>query len=163
MKRIVLILIAIAFFSFTGNAQEIANNAIGVRLGDNDGFGAEVNYQRRISENNRLEFGLGVRNNRKLSAFKLVGIYQWVWNIDGGFNWYAGPGVGVGQINYDNDFPEFSGRDTETFAFVAGDVGLEYSFDFPLLVSIDFRPELGFGEYRKDVIFDIGLAARYQF
>jgi hypothetical protein len=30
------------------------------------------------------------------NAIKLTGLYQWVWNIDGGFNWYAGVGGGVG-------------------------------------------------------------------
>jgi hypothetical protein len=29
-------------------------------------------------------------------------LYQWVWNIDGGFNWYAGVGGGVG--NYSHNF-----------------------------------------------------------
>lgn len=163
MKRIGIILLLLTFSIYQLNAQEIAENTIGIRLGDNDGFGAEVSYQRAVGDNNRLEFGLGVRNNSHLSAFKLIGMYQWVWNIDGGFNWYAGPGAGVGQINYDENFPKYNNRGNETFAFVAGDIGIEYSFDFPLLLSLDFRPELGFGEFRKDVIFDIGVAARYQF
>jgi hypothetical protein len=25
-------------------------------------------------------------------------LYQWVWNIDGGFNWYAGVGGGLGTL-----------------------------------------------------------------
>jgi hypothetical protein len=32
----------------------------------------------------------------------MTALYQWVWNIDGGFNWYAGVGGGVG--NYSHDF-----------------------------------------------------------
>ncbi len=169
MKKLLFVLIAFAAFTFEAQAQEISKNAIGLRLGDSDGFGTEVNYQRAIgSNNNRLEFGLGWRSHRKVTAIKLTGLYEWVWNIDGGFNWYAGPGVGVGQISFDDDFDDddFPGNpdlDNETFAFAAGVVGIEYNFDFPLLLSLDFRPEFGFGDYRDDLDFDIGLGVRYQF
>ncbi len=161
MKKLSILVFAILGMVLSANAQGISENAIGLRLGDNDGFGAEINYQRALDEDNRLEFGLSFRDNKRVSAFKLVGIYQWVWNIDGGFNWYAGPGAGVGQIGFKDEF--FDNRSNETFVFAAGDIGLEYNFDFPLLVSIDFRPEFGFGDYRDDVSFDIALAARYQF
>ena len=52
------------------------------------------------------------------------------------------------------------------FAFAAGDVGIEYNFDFPLLISLDFRPEIGFVGYRDfsdNFDFDIALGIRYQF
>lgn len=161
-------MISIIAFTMTSQAQGISKNAIGVRLGEGGGFGAEANYQRGLSEKNRLEFGFSARNKSKFkddfnpkNEIKLIGIYQWVWNIDGGLNWYTGPGVGVGHIVFDENANDR--RSNETFAFAAGDIGVEYNFDFPLLVSIDFRPELGFGDYRNDVIFDIGLSARYQF
>ncbi|RYH74486.1 hypothetical protein EVU94_05565 [Flavobacteriaceae bacterium 144Ye] len=158
MKK--LFLLAIAFIGFTtlSNAQDISPNAIGLRLGDSDGFGAEVSYQRGLGDNNRLEFDLGWRSGNGYDGFKLAGLYQWVWNIDGGFNWYAGAGGGVGSYSFDNnDF------DDETFIFAAGDIGIEYNFDIPLLLSLDFRPELGFGDFRDDVDFDIALGIRYQF
>jgi hypothetical protein len=165
MKKILFTITAIVAFAVGSHAQEISKNAIGVRLGDGKGFGAELNYQRAISERNRLEFGLSARNsvrkNENTSAVKLIGIYQWVWNIDGGFNWYAGPGIGVGQVVFDKN--DFDNRSNEVYAFAAGDIGVEYSFDFPLLISVDFRPELGFGDYRNDVLFDVGISARYQF
>jgi hypothetical protein len=107
-----------------------------------------------------LEFDLGWRSGNRFDGFKLAGLYQWVWNIDGGFNWYAGVGGGVGSYSYDNDFN--NGED-ETFIFAAGDIGIEYDFDIPLLISLDFRPEFGFGSYRDDVDFDIALGIRYQF
>lgn len=166
MKKSTFLLITGLLFSTVITAQEISKNAIGVRIGDSDGFGVEANYQRAIgTNNNRLEFGLGIRDNRNFSAFKLVGLYEWVWNIDGGFNWYAGPGAGVGQVRV-NDGRFENGRfedDNETFVFAAGVVGVEYSFDFPLLVSVDVRPEFGFGDYRDDLDLDIALSARYQF
>ena len=161
MKKLFFTVIAIIAITFASQAQEISKNAIGLRLGDSKGFGTEVNYQRGIGDNNRLEFGLGWRSNRDVDAFKLTGLYQWVWNIDGGFNWYAGPGGGLGSIDFDDD--RFPGADNETFIFAAGTVGIEYNFDIPLLLSLDFRPELGFGDYRDDLDFDIGLGIRYQF
>ncbi len=161
MKKAVFIL-TIAFGSiFSSLGQEIADNAIGLRIGDTDGFGTEINYQKGLGDTNRLEFGLGWSSNSTISAFKLTGLYQWVWRLDGNFNWYAGAGGGLGQIAFKSGFP--GNPDNETFVFIAGDVGVEYNFDFPLLLSLDFRPELGFGNYRNDLGFDIALGVRYQF
>jgi len=157
----------ISAFGWQANAQEISKNAIGIRLSESDGFGPEVNYQRAVGDNNRLELGLAFHSKRYWDAVKLTGIYQWVWNIDGGFNWYAGPGLGAGIVSYDrnhNDYPfdDDDYNDSEAFAFLTGDVGIEYNFDFPLLVSFDFRPQVNLG-YRDDVSFDVGISARYQF
>jgi hypothetical protein len=162
MKKVFFTVLFFTGIFLTAEAQQITDNAIGIRIGDNKGFGTEVNYQRAIGGNNRLEFGLGWRSSRKVDAFKLTGIYQWVWNIEGGFNWYAGVGGGAGSVSYDRrEFPER--ERSYGFAFVAGDVGIEYNFDIPLLISLDFRPEIGFGEFRDDLGFDIGLGLRYQF
>ncbi|MBR9913712.1 MAG: hypothetical protein GYB32_02605 [Algicola sp.] len=161
MKRILLVAIAFIGFTTLTNAQDIADNAIGVRLGDSDGFGAEISYQRGLGDNNRLELDLGLRSGKNYDGFKLTGLYQWVWNIDGGFNWFAGAGGGVGSYSFDNVPDGFD--DSETFLFVAGDIGIEYNFDIPLQLALDARPELGFGDYRDDLDFDIALAIRYRF
>ena len=158
MKKIILLLTVCASFTFAANAQEIADNAIGLRLGDSDGFGAEISYQRALGDNNRLEVDLGWRSGNDYNGFKLTGLYQWVWELDGNFNWYAGAGGGLGSYSFDDD--DF---DDETFVFVAGDIGIEYNFDIPLILSLDFRPELGFGDFRDDLDFDIALGIRYQF
>lgn len=161
MKNVLLTLFGIVAFSISMSAQGVADNALGVRLGDNNGFSTELNYQRGLSESNRLEFGLSWSSNNDVTAFKLTGLYQWVWVLDGNFNWYAGVGGGVGQVDFDKDFP--GDPDAETFVFAAGDIGIEYDFDIPLLLSLDFRPEFGFGNYRDDLDFDIALGIRYQF
>jgi len=163
MKRIFLSAIVLIGLTFTAQAQDIAKNALGLRLGDSDGFGGEISYQRGLSQNNRLELDLGWRNNNRdnndIDAFKLTGIYQWVWNIDGGFNWYAGVGGGIGsweEKNYDNN---------GTFAFFAGDIGIEYGFeDVPILLSLDFRPEFGgSGYYENNYGSDIALGVKFKF
>ncbi len=163
MKTRILSAFLLLGLVFSANAQEISKNAIGLRLGDNDGFGGEVSYQRGLSKNNRLEFDLGWRNSQHVDAFKLAGLYQWVWNIDGGFNWYAGAGGGVGSWSVDKDYGDGSG----SFVFAAGDIGIEYLFDFPLQLSLDFRPEIYFGgdyaDYNDNFGPDIALGVRYRF
>ncbi|RMA64245.1 hypothetical protein [Ulvibacter antarcticus] len=162
MKNRFLLLLVISVFASEMYAQEISKNAIGVRFGDSRGFGVEANYQRAVgTNNNRIELGLATRSGKKTDAIKLTGLYEWVWNIDGGLNWYAGPGVGVGQVIYDDK--HFNDRSAEVYGYATGTVGLEYDFDFPLLVSFDLRPEANFGRYVDDVNLNIGIAARYQF
>ncbi|WP_349352577.1 hypothetical protein [Flagellimonas sp. MMG031] len=146
------------------SAQSISKNALGLRIGDNDGFGGEISYQRYLSENNRLEFDLGWRDSDNVDAFKLVGLYQWVFVLEDRFNWYVGAGAGIGSFDVDNDFDNFVDDDSGTFALVAGDIGIEYNFDIPLLLSLDIRPELGFNDaYSDDLDLDIALGIRYQF
>ncbi|HNQ28421.1 MAG TPA: hypothetical protein PKL92_10955, partial [Aquaticitalea sp.] len=94
-------------------------------------------------------------------GFKLAGIYQWVWSLDGNFNWYAGAGGGLGSYSWDN--VPAGVDDSETFFFVAGDIGIEYNFGIPLMISLDVRPEIGFGDFNDDLDFDIALSIRYQF
>ncbi|MBA6154173.1 hypothetical protein [Gelidibacter maritimus] len=164
MKRIFLIAIAFIGGTMFMNAQDIADNAIGLRIGDSDGFGAEVSYQRALGSNNRLELDLGLRNGSNYDGFKLAGIYQWVWNIDGGFNWYAGPGAGLASYGYKYKDEGRHYKDNQTFIFIAGDIGIEYVFDIPLMLSLDFRPEIAFGnDYNDDLDFDIALGIRYRF
>ena len=163
MKKFILFSIALVGVTFLSNAQSISENAIGLRLGDSDGFGAEISYQRALGIDNRLELDLGWRDGSNYDGFKLAGLYQWVFQLDGSFNWYVGAGGGLGSFSVNNP----GGKDiTDTFVFAAGDIGIEYNFDIPLLLSLDFRPEIGFGDDlydNNDLDFDIALGIRYQF
>ncbi|WP_440121001.1 hypothetical protein [Tenacibaculum sp. Ill] len=165
MKKLFLFIGFLTLSFFTANAQEIADNAIGLRLGDNDGFGGEISYQRRLSDNNRLEIDLGLRNGNNYDGFKATALYQWVWQIENRFNWYAGAGGGLGFWSIDD---QTSGGVTieggsETFIFASGVVGIEYNFDIPLILSLDFRPEIGFNDAYDGFNSDFGLGIRYQF
>ncbi len=161
MKKLVVTSILLIGLIFNVSAQEVSPHAIGIRTGDNDGFNTEVSYQRKIKSNNRFEATLGHRNNKNFDAWKLTGIYQWVMNIDGGFNWYAGFGAGLG--NWDNKTT--LNRNDGFFVNAAGNIGVEYNFEIPLLISIDFRPEVGVINdiSDNDLDFDIALGVRYQF
>ncbi len=167
MKKLILSAFMLLGIAISAQAQDISKNALGLRLGDNDGFGGEISYQRRLSGNNRLELDLGFRNSRNVDAFKLTGIYQWVWNIEGGFNWYAGVGGGLGSWSYDYNNGNQNYKDNGTFVFVAGDLGIEYNFkEVPIQLALDIRPELYFNsdDYREDNFGpDLALAIRYRF
>jgi len=160
MRKLILSSVMLLGLAFSVQSQGISKNALGLRFGDNNGFGGEISYQRGLSKSNRLEADLGWRNSRNFDAFQLTGIYQWVWNIDGGFNWYAGVGGGLGSWSYKYN----NNKDNGTFAFAAGDIGIEYNFDIPLMISLDFRPEFGGTNYYRDSYnSDIALALRYKF
>ncbi|MFV0565394.1 MAG: hypothetical protein ACK5NB_06120 [Flavobacteriaceae bacterium] len=163
MKKLFLSTFALFGFVLTFNAQNIADNAIGLRIGDNDGFGAEISYQRALGDNNRLEADLGWRSGKNHDGFKITGLYQWVFPLEGDFNWYVGAGGGIASYSWDYVSEGVKMDDSETSIFVGGDIGIEYSFDFPLQLSLDLRPEIGFGDYNDDLDFDIALGIRYQF
>ncbi|MDX1362972.1 hypothetical protein [Arenibacter latericius] len=169
MKIIKLFALLLCSSWFSLSAQEISDHSIGLRLGDSDGFGAEISYQKSLFQYNRLEANLGWRDSRYFNAFKVSGLYQWMFPIDGNFNWYYGAGGGLGSV----DFVTRKGNNQEPytpdgglFVFAAGDIGVEYNFDIPLLLSLDFRPEIGLVGYKNfsnNFDFDIALGIRYQF
>jgi len=171
MKILKLISFLFLLATVASNAQEISDNAIGLRLGDSDGFGAELSYQRAVASYNRMEFNLGWRDNRNFDAFKLSGLYQWIHQLDGDFNWYYGLGGGLGNVDFEsipnpNNPNEPIAIDGGLFVFAAGNIGVEYNFDIPLLLSLDFRPEigiLGYDNFKDNFDFDIALGIRYQF
>ncbi|OAD42975.1 hypothetical protein [Polaribacter atrinae] len=148
MKKILLALSLIFAANLTMNAQEISDHAIGVRIGGGNGTGGEISYQKHLGENHRLELDLGLAN--KFNDFKLTGLHQWVWNIEERFNWYAG--VGAGIVSAD----KFG-------IYAAGVAGFEYNFKAPILIALDYRPEIGFSGNSSGLVSDIGLAVRYQF
>ena len=167
MKKLILSAFMLLGLAFSAQAQDISKNALGLRIGDNDGFGGEISYQRGLSKNNRLELDLGWRDGKDYNAFKLTGIYQWVWNIEGGFNWYAGVGGGIGSWSgkdYTFNGVKYNGEN-ETVLFVPGDIGIEYNFqEAPIQLSLDFRPEIYFNDnINNDFGPDIALGIRYRF
>jgi len=169
MKIVKIIPMLAIFVGAIGFSQDIADNSIGLRLGDSDGFGAEVSYQRHIGRYGRAELGIGFRDHRAYDAFKFSALYQSVFQLSGIFNWYYGFGGGAGSVKFD-PVPGNLGPaivpEGGLFVFAAGDVGIECNFDMPLLLSLDFRPEigiLGYGNFDDRFDFDIALGIRYQF
>lgn len=46
MKKLLLSAFMLVGLAFSAQAQEISKNALGLRLGDNSGFGGEISYQK---------------------------------------------------------------------------------------------------------------------
>lgn len=148
MRKIVLTLIGLFAFIYTTKAQEISDNALGLRLSGGKDFGAEISYQKALLENNRIEIGVGLGNN--FGNFKAVGLYQWVWELEEKLNWYAGAGGGIVSAN-------------GTGIYAAGNVGIEYKFDSPILLSLDYRPEFGIAGGLDSLNSGVALSVRYLF
>ena len=153
------------------SAQEISNHAFGLRLGESDGFGAELSYQKSIGRYSRIELNGGYRDSREFDAFKGTLLWQNVFELSGIFNWYYGFGGGAGSVTFEpvpsennpNIPVELEGG---LFVFAAGDIGIEADLDMPLVISLDIRPEigvLGYKNFDDNFEFDIALGIRYQF
>ena len=152
MKKVVLaIFLAVSALLSMANAQ---SNALGLRFGIGDGTNAEVSYQRNLSSDNRLEIDLGLDLGGS-ESFRVAAIYQWVWDLSGladGFKWYVGPGAGA-----------FFYKGGMSIGAV-GNVGIEYNFNIPLQLSLDFRPGWYFFEGGNDFGWGgVGLGVRYKF
>ena len=154
MKKFFIVLIAVVAFGFTSNAQ----NAIGVRGVFGNGSGAEVSYQTAMGSANRLELDLGWHNFEKWGSYiNLTGVYQWNFNITGGLGWYAGIGANVGM---------FTGNKVENGNIGLGfdaQIGIEYNFDFPLQISLDFRPQWDVLGAASGFGYGLALGLRYRF
>ncbi|QVY65342.1 hypothetical protein [Polaribacter sp. Q13] len=148
MKKILLALSIILAASFSINAQQISNHAIGIRIDGGNGTGEEISYQKLLNNNNRLEVNLGFGS--EYNDFKATGLYQWIWSIEEQFNWYTGIGGGIASAN-------------KTGIYGAGLIGIEYNFRAPLIVALDYRPEIGYTGNSTGLVSNMGIAVRYQF
>jgi len=159
MRKLLLAFVLI-FMAYVGKAQ-VADHAIGLRLGGGDGFGTEISYQHGLSSLNRLELDLGMHSGKSYNAWGLTGIYQWVWNIENSFNWYAGAGGKIGSWDWDSGY---AGDDNGgVFLVAAGDIGIEYVFPVGIQLSLDFRPEFGLINHGDSYRNNIAFSVRYQF
>ena len=128
MKKIILIAAMVLGFAVAAVAQP---RAVGIR----GGYGVEVTYQHTLGAN-FVEANLGLNG---FNALNVAATYNWMiaqpqWTDRGEWGFYAGPGAALG----------FGFGAASHFNVAAvGQVGLEYTFWFPLQLSIDIRPQLG--------------------
>ena len=153
MNKIIRIAVAALGFAISAAAQP---RAIGVRLGN----GAEISYQHTSGQNFiEVDGGLGLGFDKTLNV-GATGIYNFMialpqWTDRGEWGFYAGPGASVGLGLGENNYLTLA---------AAGMVGLEYTFWFPLQLSIDFRQQLGFGvNHGFHAPSSICLGVRYRF
>ena len=151
MKKIIIVAALVLGFAAAAAAQP---RAVGLR----GGYGAELSYQHTLGTN-FLEADLGlVMNGLNVAATYNFMLAQPQWTDRGEWGVYAGPGAAVGLG---------LGEASHLNVAVAGQIGLEYTFWFPLQLSIDLRPQLGIGFAEKSTMYFGGwcpaLGVRYKF
>ena len=151
MKKIILAAALVLGFAVAASAQP---RAIGVRIGN----GGEISYQHSMGSNFlEVDGGLGLGLVDDVFNVGATGIYNFMISEFGnGFGFYAGPGAGVGLALGEVNYLALS---------AAGMVGIEYNFNFPLQISLDFRQHIGIGFSGNGIWApsSIGLGLRYQF
>lgn len=125
MKKLIAIAVAILCFAAVASAQP---KAIGIR----GTYGAELSYQHYTGPG-FWEFDAGLFNK----MLDVCAIYDFIIAPIGPLNLYAGPGAYVAMWPQDKDGLLLN-------AGAVGQIGLEYTFDFPLQLSLDWRPCFNF-------------------
>ena len=152
MKRILLTIIITIAAAVSSYAQP---KAMGIRLG---ATGLEADYQHSMSRDQFIEGNLGLDfgyNANGDPGIKAAAIYNFIWarpawTEKGSWALYAGPGATIGYVNDMTVWKASNGVDilhsTVRNGFMLGicaQVGLEYTFWFPLQLSVDLRPVVG--------------------
>ena len=130
LKYLFLILTAVLTSVFAASAQPKA-------LGARAGMDCQLSYQHGILSEDFVEVDLGVEfiygyavGLNAAAGYNFM-IAQPKWTQSGQWGFYAGPAVKAGYLWVGG------------YLAVGAQVGLEYSFDFPLQVSLDIRPVVG--------------------
>jgi opacity protein-like surface antigen len=149
MKRFIIIAV-LATMSFTAIAQP---RSVGIRLGTT---GSEASYQHSFGWNHFIEgevgldFGAGVKSP---VGFKAAATYNIIWarpawTDRGSWALYAGPGLAFGavadNVSYKINNIKHIIADNGFMMSLAVQAGVEYTFWFPLQLSLDMRPYFGF-------------------
>ena len=170
MKRFLLVLAAMLVMATAALAQP---KAIGIRGGL---FGLSVNgeisyehwYTIFDNDYDFLEAELGVFGGNGFMGSLLYNFtfVQPEFTDRGEWGLYGGPGIVSG---YGTGFNKNEEKKSWPFVGVAAQLGLEYTFWFPLQVSADFRPTflipafMNRTENNKSRWFGFAISARYAF
>lgn len=148
MKRALLTLTII----IAGISAYAQPRSMGIRFGLT---GFEADYQHEMKKNQFLEGNLGLDYSLLAEGqpgIKVSAVYNFIWarpawTEKGSWILYAGPGASMGYV-YDeahitigkNVYPY---SDDGFMLGICAQVGVEYSFSFPLQLSVDLRPTVG--------------------
>ncbi len=131
-------------FLYPSESKAQSNWEIGARFGD---IAFAIDATIPIAAKPRLHPTIYISNR-----FGIGGYFDWMFALSGGpkgLKFY--PGVG----------PEFWFENSFDF-HIAGDFGMEYSFDFPLTVGLDWRPGFRVTEGFKFKSSNWGITARFR-
>jgi hypothetical protein len=152
MKKIILVFFAFLMSAGVASAQDY-KYGIGLRLSTISSKPI-IDFKWNPNSTNSWEFNLGFSTFNDDVAATVA--YEWNWGFgDTGFNAYIGPQATVGIAKYNKNF---------TFG-VGALGGIEYRFDSPLAVGIDWKPTFAFSQGQLDTwgIRDVAIAVRYTF
>ena len=141
MKKLLFVFAFCLLISGSVSAQ--SNWEAGVRFGNN--FSVDLTIP--LAASPRLHTAV------YFDRFGVGGYFDWMFALsDGptGLKFY--PGVGP-EFFFENDF-DFN---------IAGDFGVEYSFDFPLTIGLDWRPHFKVTNSMKFSSGNWGFIARFRF
>lgn len=165
MRRIILTISILLGSVLVAAAQP---RALGVRIG---ATGLDVSYEHSMNKAQFIEGNLGLDfgyNANGRAGIKANATYNFIWarpawTQKGTWALYAGPGLSLGFV--DDMVPYQIGtvitgyNDNGFMIGLAAQVGIEYTFDFPLQLAIDLRP--CFGLHVNDGRFRIPEQNRY--
>jgi hypothetical protein len=144
MKSLIGSLIILLFFTLIPVSESKAQLEAGVRFGNE--FSIDATFP--LSRAPRLHTAFYVEGDFALGTY-----FDWMFGLEGGPNGLKFfPGVG----------PEFYFGDEFNLG-IAGDFGVEYAFDFPLTIGIDYRPGFMVTDGFKGYTNNWGLTARFRF
>ena len=105
----------------------------------------------------RRETDIGWWASSQWDALKFTGIRQWKFVNGKQFHAYGGVGFGAGYVMFpfaENDF----------FASGLVDIGVDYTFGFPIQIALDWRPEWTIiNDFGTPLGYDFGIAVRFGF
>ena len=165
MKRLLLVVAAVLGLATAALAQP---KAIGIRGGL---FGLSVNgeisyehwYTLFDNDYDFIEAELGVIGG---NGFKATAIYNFTlaqpdWTDTGEWGLYVGPGITAG---YGSALANDGEVKASPFLGVAFQLGMEYTFPFPLQLSLDFRPNILIpARMIRTSWYGLALSGRYAF
>lgn len=143
IKKIQFTLLVVFLVGFATTLKAQSNWEAGLRFGDNFSFDATIPLAAAPRLHPAVYF----------DRFGVATYFDWMFALtDGpsGLKFY--PGVGP-ELFFEGDF-DFQ---------VAGDFGVEYSFDFPLTIGLDWRPALRLTNDTGFYSGNWGLMARFRF
>ncbi len=153
MKKIILTLALVVSFS-TALLAQAEGSTIGLRFG----YPTEVSYQKGLNSTNRLELGAGFSSYYYYTTFSVSGVYQWVKDLSSladNLAWYYGGGASIG-------FEKSIYSKAYTPVTLLGQIGIQYDFNIPLRLSLDWRPGFQFLGYSNGLKYDgFCLGVRY--
>lgn len=196
MKRLLTVLIlisAVAFSAIAKTPYASSPRSMGFRIG---ATGFDASYQHVVKKNQFLQGDLGIDFGYSANGHagvRATATYNFIWarpawTSRGYWAIYSGPGLTLGYVNDMFNIrigdeirytPKRSG-DNGFMLALAAQVGLEYTFDFPMSLGLEVRPVFGIHvndgvefdgvRYSQTSFYDNGLlgfvptlAVRYRF